>query len=69
MHEQVGPLGFELDDRKLKRAGLDYWEYVAVRVHADWEVRLGHRRLRTGVWVGIWCTVAVPGVAAGLVAA
>ena len=35
----VGPLGYELDDRKLKRAGLDYWDYVAVRVHTDWAVR------------------------------
>lgn len=24
----VGPLGFEISDRHLKRAGLDYWEYV-----------------------------------------
>jgi len=24
----VGPLGFRLDDRELKRAGMDYWEYV-----------------------------------------
>lgn len=28
----VGPLGFEIDDRKLKRAGLDYWSNVTVRV-------------------------------------
>ncbi len=27
----VGPLGFSLDDRYLKRAGLDYWEAVDVR--------------------------------------
>ncbi len=24
----VGPLGFEISDRHLKRAGLDYWQYV-----------------------------------------
>ena len=24
----VGPLGFRLDDKKLKRAGMDYWEHV-----------------------------------------
>jgi tRNA (cytidine/uridine-2'-O-)-methyltransferase len=29
----IKPLGFELDDRKLRRAGLDYHEWVAVRVH------------------------------------
>eukprot|EP00879_Flechtneria_rotunda_P007811 GHRR01008186.1.p1 GENE.GHRR01008186.1~~GHRR01008186.1.p1 ORF type:complete len:254 (+),score=83.31 GHRR01008186.1:1402-2163(+) len=33
----VGPLGFELDDKKLKRAGLDYWHCVCVRVHDSWE--------------------------------
>ena len=27
----VGPLGFSLDDRQLKRAGLDYWDEVDVR--------------------------------------
>jgi tRNA (cytidine/uridine-2'-O-)-methyltransferase len=29
----VGPLGFELSDRYLKRAGLDYWEFVNLRYH------------------------------------
>ena len=28
----VGPLGFEIDDRQLQRAGLDYWKEVEVRV-------------------------------------
>ena len=32
----VEPLGFSLDDRQLKRAGLDYHEYARVQVHADW---------------------------------
>ena len=32
----VRPLGFSLYDRQLKRAGLDYHEYAAVRVHASW---------------------------------
>ena len=27
----VGPLGFSLDDRRLKRAGLDYWDEVDVQ--------------------------------------
>ncbi|MFN7085108.1 MAG: tRNA (cytidine(34)-2'-O)-methyltransferase [Burkholderiales bacterium] len=33
----VRPLGFSLRDRQLRRAGLDYHELAAVRVHADWE--------------------------------
>ena len=33
----VGPLGFDLTDAQLKRAGLDYWNSVCVRVHDDWD--------------------------------
>ena len=32
----VEPLGFSLNDRDLKRAGLDYHEYAELRVHSDW---------------------------------
>jgi tRNA (cytidine/uridine-2'-O-)-methyltransferase len=32
----VEPLGFRMDDRELKRAGLDYHEYARVTVHRDW---------------------------------
>jgi tRNA (cytidine/uridine-2'-O-)-methyltransferase len=32
----VEPLGFSMDDRQLKRAGLDYHELATVRVHASW---------------------------------
>ena len=31
----VGPLGFELDDARLRRAGLDYHEFADVRAHAS----------------------------------
>ena len=31
----VEPLGFRMDDRELKRAGLDYHEYARVAVHRD----------------------------------
>lgn len=33
----IEPLGFSMDDKLLRRAGLDYHEYAAVRRHADWE--------------------------------
>jgi tRNA (cytidine/uridine-2'-O-)-methyltransferase len=33
----IEPLGFKIDDKHLKRAGLDYWEYVDLRVHNSWE--------------------------------
>ena len=32
----VEPLGFRMDDRELRRAGLDYHEYARVAVHADY---------------------------------
>ncbi len=32
----IEPLGFQLDDRHLKRAGLDYWPHVDLRVHGSW---------------------------------
>lgn len=33
----IEPLGFSLDDRQVKRAGLDYWEHVDLRVWPNWE--------------------------------
>ena len=33
----IEPLGFSLDEREVKRAGLDYWEHVDLRVWPDWE--------------------------------
>ncbi|NJB69440.1 tRNA (cytidine/uridine-2'-O-)-methyltransferase [Desulfobaculum xiamenense] len=38
----VEPLGFSLDDRYLKRAGLDYWPHVNVTVHPDWSSFLAY---------------------------
>ena len=33
----IEPLGFSMDDRQLRRAGLDYHEYAPVRRHANWD--------------------------------
>ncbi len=33
----VEPLGFQLDDRSLKRAGLDYWPWLSYEVARSWE--------------------------------
>lgn len=33
----VEPLGFSLDERQVRRAGLDYWEHVDLRVWPDWD--------------------------------
>ncbi len=32
----VQPLGFDLSDKQMRRAGLDYHEYAELVVHADW---------------------------------
>ncbi len=32
----IEPLGFSMDDKQLRRAGLDYHEYAPLRRHADW---------------------------------
>lgn len=37
----IHPLGFELDDKRLRRAGLDYREYAPVKEHADLSACLG----------------------------
>lgn len=34
----IKPLGFSLAERQVKRAGLDYWEHVDLRVWPSWEV-------------------------------
>ena len=36
----VEPLGFSLEDKYLKRAGLDYWPLVELVVHKDWDAAL-----------------------------
>ena len=44
----VGPVGFKLDDKHLKRAGLDYWPHVDLHHHASWDefvARHGNARL------------------------
>lgn len=48
----VGPLGFELSDRYLKRAGLDYWPHVDLHHHDDWSAFHSHQRQRAGRLVG-----------------
>jgi tRNA (cytidine/uridine-2'-O-)-methyltransferase len=40
----VEPLGFSMEDRYMRRAGLDYHEYAEVRRHADWQALLNSQR-------------------------
>ncbi len=45
----VEPLGFSIDDRELKRAGLDYWHAVTLAVHASLDAFLA--AWRSGLWL------------------
>ena len=38
----VGPLGFRLDDRELKRAGMDYWEHITWKYWDSFDDLLAH---------------------------
>lgn len=40
----IEPLGFSLDDKRLRRAGLDYREYSEIRTYRDWGDFLGKCR-------------------------
>jgi tRNA (cytidine/uridine-2'-O-)-methyltransferase len=40
----IEPLGFPLDDAKMRRAGLDYHEYAEMRVHRDWDALIDSER-------------------------
>lgn len=48
----VHPLGFSIDDRYLKRAGLDYWQYLDVFEHGSWE-EVRHRLDGDRNWFGM----------------
>ena len=36
----IEPLGFEIDDKRMRRAGLDYIEWKDLKIHADWQAYL-----------------------------
>lgn len=40
----VEPLGFSMDDKQMRRAGLDYHEYARIEKHADWNSFLADAR-------------------------
>src|SRR6476646_12113163 len=43
----IEPLGFKIDDKHLKRAGLDYWEFVDLHVHKSWAAFLNDQKPKT----------------------
>ena len=44
----IEPLGFPLDDAKMRRAGLDYHDYATMKVHPDWDTFLAGMRQQEG---------------------
>ena len=48
----VGPLGFEISDRQLKRAGLDYWPHVDLHYHESFNLFRQHHAPLGGRWLG-----------------
>jgi len=42
----VRPIGFEMDEKARRRAGLDYWRHLDWREHASWEAYLADARPR-----------------------
>ncbi len=40
----VEPLGFSMDDKHMRRAGLDYHEYAQLKRHASWQTFLEHEQ-------------------------
>ncbi len=52
----VGPLGFEISDRYLKRAGLDYWPYVNLHYHSTVEDFQAYHQKCGGRWIGFSVT-------------
>ncbi len=48
----VGPLGFEISDRYLKRAGLDYWPYVTLHYHPTLQDFEAYHQEQGGRWLG-----------------
>jgi len=47
----IEPFGFKLDDRQLKRAGLDYWEHLTWRRWPDWAAFQKHLPAEARLWL------------------
>ena len=42
----IHPLGFEIDDARVKRSGLDYWQHIRLTEYADWAAFVADRHPR-----------------------
>lgn len=46
----IEPLGFSVDERAVRRAGLDYWDQVSVKTYSSWEVFSSAQEKRCHNW-------------------
>jgi len=58
----VRPLGFQLNERSLRRAGLDYWEHLDCRVYDDFDAYLREARPRRMHFLSTHGSVSLYGV-------
>jgi tRNA (cytidine/uridine-2'-O-)-methyltransferase len=56
----IEPLGFQIDDRQLRRAGLDYWSLVPLTLHPDLAAFQAHRQGQGGRLVALSSHAAQP---------
>jgi tRNA (cytidine/uridine-2'-O-)-methyltransferase len=56
----IEPCGFVFDDRRLRRAGMDYLEHVDLHRHGSWEAYLASRAGRPGRLILLTTKAAVP---------
>jgi tRNA (cytidine/uridine-2'-O-)-methyltransferase len=47
----IHPLGYEINDRNLRRAGMDYWKSLDVVEHADWAALRASPRAPRRLWL------------------
>ncbi|MEX0326865.1 MAG: tRNA (cytidine(34)-2'-O)-methyltransferase [Puniceicoccaceae bacterium] len=47
----IEPLGFSLDDRYLRRSGMDYWQHLDVTTHASWEAFKASDAFPKRIWL------------------
>ena len=46
----IEPLGFRLDEKSIRRAGMDYWKDLDVVTYVNWQDFCGKNRMRSSIW-------------------
>ena len=47
----IHPLGFSLSERHIRRSGMDYWQYLDLREHANWDEFLQSNECPQRIWL------------------